>query len=162
MIEPVRAAVSFAALLLVACGEERQGPREPDAGTVALGRAVYLEHCAACHGGKGEGAANGQSPDVAGELPPPPHDSTGHTWKHADGMLYRIVSGGWRDPFNETERLTMPAFRGVLAAAEIEAVVIYLKTLWTPEQREFQWRESQDDPFPRGAAAGIPEGEDSI
>ena len=160
MIESVRAVVGFA-LLLVACGEERQGPREPDAGTVALGRAVYLEHCAACHGGKGQGAANWQSPDAAGELPPPPHDSAGHTWKHADGMLYRIVSGGWRDPYNETERLTMPAFGGVLAPAEIEAVVTYMKTMWTPAQREFQRLESEDDPFPHDAAGGFAEGEES-
>ena len=160
MIETVRLVVALP-LLLVACGEERQGPREPDAGTVALGRAVYQEHCAACHGGEGQGAANWQSPDASGELPPPPHDSAGHTWKHADRMLYRIVSRGWRDPYNDTERLTMPAFDGVLAAAEIEAVVTYVKTMWTPEQREFQRRESETDPFPPDPAGGFAEGEDS-
>ena len=146
--------------MLAACADDRQGPPEPDAGTVALGRALYLEHCAACHGAEGQGAARWQSPNATGELPAPPHDSTGHTWKHADGMLYRIVSDGWRDPFNETERLTMPAFAGVLAPAEIEAVVTYLKTLWTPEQRAFQWRESLDDPFPHDATAGTADGED--
>src|SRR5581483_3822611 len=47
-----------------------------------------------------------------------PHGPQGHTWKHSDAMLYRIVREGWRDPFNKTKRLTMPAFRDVLSPRE--------------------------------------------
>jgi mono/diheme cytochrome c family protein len=58
-------------------------------------------------------------------------------------MLYRMVSEGWRDPFNKTRRLTMPAFGDQLSPQQICDLTIYLKTLWTPEQREFQWEETR-------------------
>ncbi|KDP87220.1 hypothetical protein CF70_002940 [Cupriavidus sp. SK-3] len=63
-------------------------------------------------------------------------------------MLYRIVKNGWRDPYNKTERLTMPAFAQALSPAEIRDVIEYLKTMWTPEQRRFQREESEQGPFP--------------
>ena len=135
--------------LLVACApQEDKHPPPLDPEMVALGRQVYVEHCAACHGPSGEGQPDWETPNALGELPAPPHDSTGHTWKHSDEMLYHIILQGWRDPFNETERLTMPAFRGVLSPREVRAVITYLKTLWTEEQRIFQWDESRDEPFP--------------
>jgi len=120
----------------------------PSADQARIGRLVYQQNCAACHGAKGEGAANWQKPDAQGELPAPAHDSTGHSWKHGDGMLYRIVREGWRDPFNKTQRLTMPAFKDALSPGKTRAVIDYLKTLWTPEQRRFQREESRQHPFP--------------
>ena len=134
-------------VLLAGCGRG-DGPPAPDPEAVALGRGVYNQYCAACHGSSGEGAANWATANDAGELPAPPHDSTGHTWKHSDRMLYHIVLQGWRDPFNKTERLTMPAFQGVLSPTEARAVITYLKTLWSVEQRRFQFQESEDEPFP--------------
>ncbi len=115
---------------------------------VKAGRAVYHRVCASCHGARGEGASAWQQPDRQGELPAPPHDSKGHTWKHSDAVLYRIVQQGWRDEFNKTERLTMPAYEGQLSRKETIAVITYLKTLWTPEQRRFQREESRRQPFP--------------
>ncbi|WP_338140869.1 F510_1955 family glycosylhydrolase [Denitromonas iodatirespirans] len=81
------------------------------------------------------GALAWREPDARGEMPAAPHIHEGHTWKHADGMLYRIVRDGWRDPFNKTERLTMLAFGQILSPAEIRAVVDDLKTLWSAAQR---------------------------
>ena len=115
---------------------------------IAVGRRVYQAQCASCHGSRGEGAPNWPRPDGQGEMPAPPHDREGHSWKHADGMLYRIVRDGWRDPFNKTERLTMPAFGKTLPPEELRAVIDYLKTLWTPDQRRFQEEESRRAPFP--------------
>ena len=114
----------------------------------ARGREVYAARCATCHGSQGEGGAAWQQLDERGELPPPPHNAEGHTWRHADGMLYRIIREGWRDPFNRTDRLTMPPFSAVLSPEEIRAVVTYLKTWWEPDQRRFQREESHTDPFP--------------
>lgn len=119
-----------------------------DAAMVGAGRAVYGQHCAVCHGAQGEGAPDWERPDARGELPAPPHDAKGHTWKHADAMLYRVVQQGWRDAFNKTERLTMPAFKGQLSHADTIAVITYLKTLWTPEQRRFQAEETRKQPLP--------------
>ncbi|AZT82225.1 cytochrome c [Marinobacter sp. NP-4(2019)] len=110
---------------------------------VAQGRQIYEQYCAACHGWQGEGAANWEKPDDKGEMPPPPHDETGHTWRHSDAMLFKMIAEGWRHPFNKSDRLTMPAFGESLTDQEIAAVIEYLKTLWTDEQREYQATESQ-------------------
>ena len=112
------------------------------------GEKVYQLYCASCHGIQGEGMPNWEKQNALGELPAPPHNAEGHTWKHSDAMLYWIIAEGWRDPWNKTERLTMPAFGDVLPPQQIRLVVNYLKTLWTPEQRRHQEEESQDEPFP--------------
>lgn len=59
-----------------------------------------------------------------------------------------MIAKGWRDPFNKTDTLTMPAFEGKMSPQEIAAVIAYLKALWTPDQREFQSDESRDRPLP--------------
>jgi mono/diheme cytochrome c family protein len=135
----------------VALAQAAQPDTRPSDDLVVSGRAIYQQYCAACHGAKGEGKPGWQQRDTLGELPPPPHGSEGHTWKHGDGMLYRIIRGGWRDPFNKTKRLTMPAYKDVLSPGEIKAVIAYLKTLWTPEQRSTQREESMQHPFPAEA-----------
>jgi mono/diheme cytochrome c family protein len=126
-------------------------PAPPDPALVKAGRAIYRHSCASCHGARGEGAAAWEIPDQLGELPAPPHDAKGHTWRHSDAMLYRVVQEGWRDEFNKTDRLTMPAFKGQLSRKETIAVIAYLKTLWTPKQRQFQREESRREPFPAEA-----------
>jgi len=118
-----------------------------DSELAASGRAIFQQHCAACHGARGEGAPEWRQRDAHGELPAPPHDAQGHAWRHSDAMLDRMIMEGWRDPFNKTGRLTMPAFAGTLAPQEIHSVIAYLKTLWTPEQRQFQREESQRQPL---------------
>ena len=45
----------------------------------------------------------------------------------------------------------MPPFEGKLQDKEIQAVIIYLKTLWGPKQRESQAKNSERDPFPVSA-----------
>jgi mono/diheme cytochrome c family protein len=119
-----------------------------DSRRVKSGRAVYEQYCASCHGAKAEGAPNWQERDANGELPAPPHNAEGHTWRHSDADLYEMVNKGWRDPFNRTKQLTMPAFGGVLSPEQIRAVITYLKTFWTPEQTQFQLEESQGHSFP--------------
>lgn len=115
---------------------------------ITAGRAIYRQNCASCHGIRGEGAPNWERPDARGEMPPPPHNASGHTWKHGDGMLYRLVHDGWRDPFNKTSRLTMPSFGTQLTPLEIRSVIAYIKTMWTSEQSAFQRTESRREPFP--------------
>jgi mono/diheme cytochrome c family protein len=130
----------------MARGADKLPPLDP--ARVASGRTIYQQYCASCHGADAQGAPNWQERDEHGELPAPPHDAEGHTWRHSDAELYEMVSTGWRDLFNKTRRLTMPGFADVLSPREIRAVITYLKTLWTPEQRRFQLQESQDHPFP--------------
>ena len=122
-----------------------------EAPSLDLGRAIYEQHCASCHGANAQGAPNWQERDAHGELPAPPHNAEGHTWRHSDAELYEMVIRGWRDPFNKTKRLTMPGYGDVLPQEQVRAVITYLKTLWTSEQRQFQAEESQGHPFPSEA-----------
>lgn len=121
-------------------------PLEPS--LVKNGHEIYRQYCASCHGANAQGAPNWQERDEHGELPAPPHNEEGHTWRHSDAELYMMVSKGWRDPFNKTKRLTMPAFSDVLSPDQIRAVIAYLKTLWTPEETQFQSEESRGHPIP--------------
>ncbi len=123
------------------------GASSPKAG-IGAGSGIYASQCSSCHGAKGEGMSDWEHPDTSGEMPAPPHDNTGHTWKHADAMLYRIVRNGWRDPYNKTSRMTMPAFGQKLSPGEVRDVIAYLKTMWTSEQRKFQIEESEHAPLP--------------
>lgn len=139
----------FAAVTAVRAGDDALAAFDSE--LAASGRAIYQQHCATCHGARGEGAPAWRKRDVRGELPPPAHDPQGHTWRHSDAMLYRVIMQGWRDPFNKTERLTMPAFAGTLTPQEVSSVIAYLKTLWMPEQRQFQREESQRQLLPSAA-----------
>jgi mono/diheme cytochrome c family protein len=107
-------------------------------GSETNGRDLYLKHCASCHGANGEGQTNWQKPNSLGELPAPPHNAEGHTWRHSDADLFRMIADGWRDPFNRTKRLTMPPFKAILRRQEVAELISYLKTLWTMEQQQFQ------------------------
>jgi len=127
----------------VAIASGQPASTDPAPANVAQGQQIYQQYCAACHGQQAEGAANWNKPDEKGEMPPPPHDETGHTWRHSDAMLFKMIAKGWRHPFNKTDRLTMPAFEDALTEQEIQSVIEYLKTLWTDEQRTYQATESQ-------------------
>lgn len=129
-------------------------PATLDPDEVAVGRQVYLQNCAACHGANAQGAPDWTKPDARGNLPPPPHDDTGHTWRHGDAELAGIIRNGQRDVFNKTPELTMPAFEGRLGDEEIEAVIAYLKSLWTPEQRRFQEGQNRRPAMPMATPGG--------
>lgn len=117
--------------------------RALDAETIRNGRRVYVTNCAGCHGLNAQGAQNWQRPDDNGNMPPPPQDDSGHTWRHSDRQLAEIILDGWRDPFNKTPDLTMPPFRGKLSDTDVEAVITYFKSLWSDEHRRYQLEETQ-------------------
>ena len=139
------------AAFVIACRERDDVP-PLDPAVVRLGAAVYEARCASCHGVRGRVTYDWKRPDARGDYPPPPHDSGGHTWHHADGLLYRIVAAGVTDTTSRRPS-RMPAFGDTLAPAEIRAVLTYLRTLWTPAQRRRQWEVSREDPFPGAPAA---------
>lgn len=142
----VVAMIAAASQTVIARASEESPSLDPS--RVTSGRAIYQQNCASCHGATAEGAKNWQERDSRGELPAPPHNAEGHTWRHSDAELYHMVSKGWRDPFNKTDRLTMPAFGEALSSEQIRDVITYLKTLWAPEQRQFQSEENRDRPIP--------------
>jgi mono/diheme cytochrome c family protein len=154
-----RLALAISLIIVTGCGNLTiRGPSEAtptaviraalDPNQVARGRQVYIQNCARCHGQNAEGAPNWQQPDARGDLPPPPHDDSGHTWRHSDAQLAEIIRNGLRDRFNKTPELTMPPFKGQLTDEEIAAVITYFKSLWSVEHRAYQEEQNQRPPMP--------------
>ena len=120
-----------------------------DRALVARGQPLYQQSCAACHGASGEGqGGDWKVRDADGALPPPPHDSSGHTWHHADGLLLRIVVEGCELYSVGDTPCYMPAFGDSLREPEIRAILEYIKSFWGPEERAIQAETSLADPFP--------------
>jgi mono/diheme cytochrome c family protein len=112
-----------------------------DAAQVALGREVYAQHCAACHGAELEGHPEWQQMLPTGRMPPPPHDASGHTWHHPDRILFGITKYGMRPPYGPPGyESDMPGFGEVLSDEEILAVLAYIKSTWPPEVQAAQRR----------------------
>ena len=100
---------------------------------VDQGRSLYALHCASCHGANLEGQPNWRSRDSEGYLPAPPHDETGHTWHHADSLLFEITKYGLEGRVSQDYKSRMPGYAGVLTDSEIIAVLSFIKSQW-PEK----------------------------
>jgi mono/diheme cytochrome c family protein len=102
---------------------------------VEQGAIVYAQECGTCHGAKLEGAPDWKQPLPDGSFPPPPHDSSGHTWHHPDSLLLTIIADGGDPAYNSK----MPAFRDKLTEPEKWAVLEFIRSKWGEDEREFQW-----------------------
>ena len=100
---------------------------------VAKGEVLYQEYCAACHGTNLEGQENWKEPDAEGYLPAPPHDETGHTWHHADGLLIQIVTHGTEALIGGTYKSNMQGFGDVMSDDDILDVMAFIKSTWPQE-----------------------------
>ena len=108
---------------------------------IEAGRALYADHCAACHGADLEGAPDWQSPGPDGRLPAPPHDETGHTWHHGDGMLFDYVQSGGQavlDDLGVRFDSGMPGFGDILSDDDIEAILAFIRSTWSERARDYQ------------------------
>lgn len=118
-------------VLLFACGTDDKEPAAAETAAspavLAQGESLYAANCARCHGfGTG-----GSITDI-----PPPHNANGHTWHHPDQQLTDIVLNGL--DFAVEGQQTMPAFKGQLTPEQVQAILAYIKTWWTGEQRSYQ------------------------
>ncbi|MBM3946073.1 MAG: cytochrome c [SAR202 cluster bacterium] len=116
--------------------------------TIARGGAVYQANCAACHGTNGQGQPGWRRQNSDGTYPAPPHDASGHTWHHGDGLLFRIVKEGGKVYETPGFKSSMPPFGDRLSDEEIRAVIAYIKTLWPPKLQASQGEAAKTDPFP--------------
>lgn len=87
------------------------------------GGRLFLRHCAACHGARGEGGAG------------PLLNAAGHAHHHTDGELATAVTDGIARP---GAPVAMPAWGNTLSPQEVRQVLEFVKGLWTEEQRQFQ------------------------
>jgi mono/diheme cytochrome c family protein len=109
-----------------------------DAATIARGETLYAERCASCHGARLEGQPNWQSPLPSGRLPAPPHDASGHTWHHPDGVLFRITREGTAAVVGGGYESDMPGFAGILGDEDIRAILAFIKSKWPERERAYQ------------------------
>ena len=96
-----------------------QNPVEPTVQSLEIGRQVYLNNCAVCHGAdaRGGGPQAGTTP-----VRPPPLTGPGsHLDDHTDGDLHWWISNGMPGG--------MPAWAGALSDEEIWHVINYLLSL---------------------------------
>ena len=84
------------------------------------GKGLYDRYCLSCHGDE----KGGNLATV------PPHNRAGHTWHHPDPDLVRWTLEG--------RGSAMPGFQGVLSEGQVVAILDYIKTWWTEEQRAAQ------------------------
>ncbi|WP_218820828.1 MULTISPECIES: c-type cytochrome [Paracoccaceae] len=105
---------------------------------IEQGRKIYADQCASCHGADLKGQPDWKTPLPSGRLPAPPHDASGHTWHHADDVLFRIVKDGTATVVGGGYESDMPGFGAVMSDAEIEVVLHYIKSTWPERERRYQ------------------------
>jgi mono/diheme cytochrome c family protein len=138
--------VLFSASVLVAilgaCDRFEVRGQEQPAGLVAQGAELYNANCLSCHGGP----TGGSMSDM-----PPRHNANGHTWHHPDCQLTDIILNGsgemgemMRRMMGKPDAPAMPTFRDRLSEDDVRAILAYIKTWWTEEQRQTQARISQE------------------
>lgn len=102
-----------------------------DRAVVDVGKAIYAENCASCHGVVLEGQANWRQRDAEGYLPAPPHDERGHTWHHPDSYLFLMTKYGIEEMIGKSYPNNMPVFEDKLTDDEIIAALSYIKSTWS-------------------------------
>ncbi len=131
--------VALLAVLLSGCADSK-----PD---LSLGKTLYGQHCAACHGARLEGQPNWRARLPSGRMPAPPHDDSGHTWHHPDEVLFGITKHGLVPPYAPAGyQSDMPAFAGALSDAEIRAVLAYIESHWSTEVLKLRAEMTQHRP----------------
>jgi len=101
---------------------------------VALGREVFTQNCAVCHGAQAQGTTDDWREKLAdGSFPPPPLNGSAHAWHHPQEILLRVIDYG-----GEAMGGKMPAFIDVLETDEKLAAVAYFQSFWTDEIYQ-QW-----------------------
>ena len=106
-----------------------------DTDLVNLGKLVYKNNCASCHGVNLEGQERWRQPDANGYMPAPPHNESGHTWHHPDEYLFLMTKYGLEETIGQEYPNNMPAYNDVLSDQEIVAALSFIKSTWSTRIR---------------------------
>ncbi len=141
-MNPYRFVLAASAVLSAAAAAGAAPLVQPDSADPANGKALYAANCASCHGADLSGEPNWRAANPDGTLPAPPHDETGHTWHHGDGLLFSYTYLGGQEALRRRGvtdfNSAMPAFGGDLTNAEIWDILAYIKSSWDPEVQAVQ------------------------
>ena len=89
------------------------------------GSDLYSANCQVCHGDSNGAGGRGGAPI---------HNDRGHTWHHPDARLRGWVLNG-KLGFGSAG---MPALGDKLTEPEVDAILTFIKSWWTTEQRDSQ------------------------
>ncbi len=96
----------------------------PGKGSVE-GSDLYAANCQVCHGDSNGAGGRGGAPI---------HNDRGHTWHHPDAQLRGWVLNGKLG----SGSAGMPALGDKLTEPEVDAILTFIKSWWTTEQRDSQ------------------------
>ncbi|MDH5188797.1 MAG: cytochrome c [Rhodospirillaceae bacterium] len=131
--------VSALAIAIGGCSEGIIDKADPaNERAVQMGKNIYAENCAGCHGASLEGEPNWQVKKDDGTLPAPPHNDNGHTWHHDDNLLFNYTKLGGAEMLPKNIKSGMPAFAEVLSDEQIWAVLSFIKSQWSIEAQQRQ------------------------
>ncbi len=99
---------------------------------VEIGKKIYQENCASCHGMNRQGPEN---PKDFGKRKPPRLDAKGHGFHHGDQTHFGQIVKGSRDKAGKPIDDGMPPFGEVLSKQEIWATIAYIKSHWPHAMR---------------------------
>lgn len=71
-------------------------------------------------------------------MPAPPHDASGHTWHHADRVLFRITREGPAGVVGGGYQSDTRGFGNIMSDDEIRAVIAFIKNTWPEQERQYQ------------------------
>ncbi|WP_138429191.1 c-type cytochrome [Fodinibius saliphilus] len=119
--------------LIISCNSsDKSPPKETVEGRwftqkqYKLGKQVFTNNCAQCHGTRGQGIVeNWKKRNADGSFPPPPLNGSAHTWHHPFKVLMRTINQGGKPVGG-----TMPDFGDKLNREEKVAVIAYFQSLW--------------------------------
>ncbi len=101
---------------------------------VVMGREVFTQNCAVCHGAEAQGAEGDWREKLDdGSFRPPPLDGSAHAWHHPQEILLRVIDYGGAAMGGK-----MPEFIDVLDQEEKLAAIAYFQSFWTDEIYQ-QW-----------------------
>ena len=89
------------------------------------GSDLYTANCQVCHGDRNGAGGRGGAPI---------HNERGHTWHHPDAQLRGWVLNG-KLGFGSPG---MPALGDKLTEPEVDAILTFIKSWWTTDQRDSQ------------------------
>jgi len=136
-----RSVLSVLALVaLVGCSESFTAADASNNAAVVAGKPLYGEHCASCHGENLQGQPDWKITNADGTLPAPPHDDSGHTWHHPDGLIFNYTKNGGQATAPEGFTSAMPAFKDSMTDSQIWATLSYIKSRWSLQAQMRQAR----------------------
>ncbi len=130
------ALILFSALSGLPAVADQTVVRQYDPDGLAMGRDLFRQHCAVCHGWNAEGTVEDwRKRDAAGKLPPPPLNGTAHAWHHSASVLRRIIRDGTLELGGG-----MQPWRDKLTDQEMLSIIIWMTSLW-PDSVYAMWLE---------------------